>query len=284
MSVNMKKNGALIPIASLTKEIIPLGFAEYYSTEEREVGCWLDGKPLYQRTIITPFSNKAKGSRSWVTILEGGNGLSPKNAFGVITVDDYASFVMNGVGHDFADASATNYAYATYSFNDSTGAVNAVLRQYFYDGTASGHFTTTVQYTKNSDVAGSGMWTPNGTPAIHYSTAEQLIGTYVDGKPLYEKTYVTNFTSGATSKNISFSDVPIKCMVDLRGLVENAIPFDIHGVFGMSNNNLRVTSNQTYGQYGYVDKTGITLTRAAANLYSPTAAIRVTIRYTKTTD
>lgn len=159
---------------------------DIYSEQEREIGVWYDGKPLYQRTIITPFSSKTKGSRSWVTIFEGNQGFSPKRAFGTITIDNYATFIMNGVGHDFADASATNYAYATYSYNNTTGALSAVLRQYFYDGTASGYFTTTVQYTKNADTAGSGVWTPSGAYARHYSTDENIIGTYL-GKPLYSK-------------------------------------------------------------------------------------------------
>lgn len=188
MSVNIKENGNLIKAASLTKAIIPVGVASAYSEEEKEIGVWTDGKPLYQRTIITPFSGKTKGSRSWVAILAGGQGVSPKYAFGTITIDNYAAFIMNGFGHDFADANVNFYAYATYSYNTSNGSLSAVLRQYFYDGTASGYFTTTVQYTKDSDTAGSGIWTPNGSYARHYSTTEQIIGTWL-GQTLYGKLF-----------------------------------------------------------------------------------------------
>lgn len=175
-----------IKIGSLIYDVGKIG--DIYSTEERQVGVWHDGKPLYQRTIVTPFSGKAKGSRSWILIFAGGQGLNPKYAFGTITIDNYATFIMNGVGHDFADASATNYAYATYSFNNSTGALSAVLRQYFYDGTASGNLTTTLQYTKDSDTAGSGVFVPNGSYARHYSTTEQIIGTWL-GQTLYSRVF-----------------------------------------------------------------------------------------------
>jgi hypothetical protein len=51
------------------------------------------------------------------------------------------------------------------------------------------HWIATIQYTKIADVAGSGIYTPSGALAVHYSTNEQVIGTWIDGKPLYEKTW-----------------------------------------------------------------------------------------------
>ena len=187
MSINVKQNGELTKIAGLYQTTAPVGMADCYSTEEKIIGCWTDGKPLYQKTIITPFSDKAKGSRSRVDILDRNQGIEPKIILGTITVDGYATFNMNGVGHDFADASTNNYAYATYTYT-STGAVSVVLRQYFYDGAASGYFTTTIQYTKTTDTPGSGQWTPSGDMAKHYSTEEQVIGTWIDGSTLYETT------------------------------------------------------------------------------------------------
>lgn len=193
-------------------EIQSLVVASYdiYSTQEREVGVWHDGKPLYQRTIITPFSNKAKGSRSWITILEENTGVSPKVVFGTMSVDNYTTFVMNGVGHDFADASTTNYAYSTYAIT-SAGGINAVIRQYFYDGAASGYFTTTVKYTKDADVAGSGLFVPSGALAHHYTTDEQVVGTWVDGSTLYEKTF--SYNSVSSGDNTFAFDLPAGAIV-----------------------------------------------------------------------
>ena len=60
----------------------------------------------------------------------------------------------------------------------------------------------TLQYTKTTDTAGSGTWTPQGVPAIHYSTDEQVVGTWVDGSTLYEITGILNEQITTTFKTI----------------------------------------------------------------------------------
>lgn len=132
----------------------PTGGGNNYSTSETVIGTWIDGKNLYQRTIVTSFSGKTKGSRSWTTILAGNQGLSIKNVFGTITFSDDNTYSMNCMGHDFVDSDVNHYAYSSYRYN-ATGELLAIIRQYFYDGSASGYFTTTVQYTKDSDTAES---------------------------------------------------------------------------------------------------------------------------------
>ena len=272
MSVSIKQNGELTKIAGLYQSTTPISMADCYSTEEKIVGCWTDGKPLYQKTIITPFSDKAKGSRSRVDILDGNQGIEPKIILGTMTVDEYATFNMNGVGHDFADASTSNYAYATYTYT-LAGAVSVVLRQYFYDGAASGYFTTTVKYTKSTDTPGSGQWTPSGAPAVHYSTEEQIIGTYC-GETLYRKVIQT----------------------ELSSMTADTFTYDI----GYSTNHMKRIINASWCRYGdnVVSQSGIfycwhlasdsadvvhlrTLV-SSSNLSG--APIQFIIEYTKTTD
>ena len=82
-------------------------------------------------------------------------------------------------------------------------------------------YVITIQYTKTTDTAGSGTWTPQGVPAVHYSTAEHVIGTWVDGKTLYEKTWyfqdnMVSIGTNWTSLNISVSDLNIGEIVDHR--------------------------------------------------------------------
>lgn len=50
----------------------------------------------------------------------------------------------------------------------------------------------TIQYIKSADTPGSGTWTPSGVPAVHYSTDEQVVGTWYDGSTLYQKTITFN--------------------------------------------------------------------------------------------
>ena len=43
----------------------------------------------------------------------------------------------------------------------------------------SAQIYVTLQYTKTTDVAGSGDYTTLGIPTVHYSTNEQVIGTWL---------------------------------------------------------------------------------------------------------
>lgn len=47
MSVNVKENGALTKVASLTKVVDPV----HYSTDEQVIGTWIDGSTLYRKVI-----------------------------------------------------------------------------------------------------------------------------------------------------------------------------------------------------------------------------------------
>lgn len=176
MSVNMKQNGSLTKIASLTKAIIPMGLAECYSTEEKEVGCWTDGKPLYQKTVY--IANVTSGT-SYAHGAENVENIFIKNIKAKRNVGWFSS------GHIFQDG--TGYISESFSIIPSP----TVLFAYLYGNTIS-DCSVTIQYTKTTDTAGSGIWTPSGAQAVHYSTAEQVIGTYL-GKTLYRK--VINFSS-----------------------------------------------------------------------------------------
>lgn len=164
MSVNVKQSGNLIPIASLTKAITPVGLGDCYSTEERQVGCWCNGKPLYQKTYIF-----TSGSSQGWTVVDA----SPSNV-------DYIQVIECMVGGYSAGAaiaaSACIFPYASASS----------IEVYCSSGYTNKSGTITVQYTKTTDTAGAGIWTPDGAYAEHYSTTEQVIGTW-DGKPLYRR-------------------------------------------------------------------------------------------------
>lgn len=147
-----------------------------YSEEEREVGVWTDGKPLYQKTFIfIPTDNnfyidvaslnidKVVENRGSI-YQEGGN---------IVPIPYYTA------NSDFAIAYYNNT-------NSSTNRLGIVQNSNGYNLNVT--WVVTWKYTKTTDVAGSGKWTPQGIQAVHYSTEEQVVGTWVDGSILYEKT------------------------------------------------------------------------------------------------
>ena len=172
MSVNMKQNGSLTKIASLTKAIIPMGIADCYSTDERVVGCWTDGKPLYQKTKVIPFSDftSIQGGTRYVCQYKEADE-EVKNINGYAYSASYGYCFLGSKNYE-ADNTYTNYYW---EFDNYYNNLNLT----FIGNSASiinvSNVYITYQYTKTTDTAGSGIWTPSGAQAVHYSTAEQII-------------------------------------------------------------------------------------------------------------
>lgn len=149
-----------------------------YSEEEREVGVWTDGKPLYQKTI--KYTGIAYGS---------GKILSMPSGLNVETMVKFDYVFKNPSNPSLAlrtprEMSSSWIATVTY--------VNGATQLEYYLGSNWSSYNTleiTIQYTKTTDTPGSGTWTPDGQLAHHYSTSEHIIGTWIDGSPIYERTW-----------------------------------------------------------------------------------------------
>jgi hypothetical protein len=152
------------------KEIQPV----IYSLQEREVGVWTDGKPLYQKTI--------KMENITLTITSDYN-IDISN----LNIDVIASSPNGYIKFSNSMRSIPLGLLGNYSISIDADRSNLMLRRKGGDIDIS-VIEITIQYTKTTDTAGSGNWVPNGAPAIHYSTDEHVIGTWIDGSTLYEKT------------------------------------------------------------------------------------------------
>lgn len=154
-----------------------------YSTTEREIGVWEDGKPLYQKTfIVNPTQatetidisslhiDKMVSRNTTCTRDTGGSGLQQKDV----------QYRSESVGSD------------TYGLICEIRGTDLYFDISGYNYSQITEIRATLQYTKTTDVAGSGTWTPQGVPTHHYSTDEQVIGTWIDGSALYEKSFVFN--------------------------------------------------------------------------------------------
>ena len=178
-----------------------------YDTVEREVGVWIDGKPIYQRTLILSESDFEK-KNNWHWQYNYENQITGYEKVikmdGVIEITWWGSrHIITLGGDDYEGNSNTSYylAFANYyrlvalkgyPYNNSSSSLANVIITYCL---------LTVQYTKSADNPGSGTWTTQGALAHHYSTTEHIIGTWIDGKPIYEKTY----DLGGTGLEISYN-------------------------------------------------------------------------------
>ena len=136
MSVNTKVNGQLVKSAGLYKVAIPIGIADKYSLEERQVGVWTDGKPLYQKTWtglnVTPAYN------NWTNIISNDDNSEKIVTWSALSGEDYKNIEGSGIEIQ----ATTSYIRAEYNQNANVRAINVL----------------TLQYTKTTDVPGSGVY------------------------------------------------------------------------------------------------------------------------------
>ncbi len=181
-------DGTVVQITDDEKAITFIEAEEIYSTDERMVGVWVNGKPLYKRSFL--FSTQVTVATTWTDI--------------GIVLDEADSIIFGETQR------STAYAPLEFEIVPSTHHIRAV--SYRSTSIPVGSFVT-LYYTKTADVAGSGDFVPSGAPAVHYSTEEQVVGTWIDGRTVYEKTWSidnTNVSSWVTiDHNISNFDMAI---------------------------------------------------------------------------
>ena len=132
---------------------------------------------MYQKTIV---HNTAMPYRQWTQISIGS---------GKKIVYYEGKTYLDGNYYPFSDLNyhrgADNNEYCCCcGYNNYTFQI--------YQSIGSSYTVTciiTVLYTKDDEVPGCGNWTTSGVPAVHYSYDEQVIGTWIDGKTIYQKAF-----------------------------------------------------------------------------------------------
>lgn len=186
------KSGSTMKAYGVTQGTNGIYAPVIYSDNERVIGVWRDNKPLYQKTI--PFG--ALPNTTTKSVAHGINNLE---------------YVANVVCTSSNGSERINVPFV----NDNN--VNSQLMLYITSanivisaGLNRSDFTTTyctIWYTKTTDVAGSGNWNTDGVPTVHYSTSEQVVGTWYNGKPIYQKVLTPTVGAGYNSLAHGISDL-----------------------------------------------------------------------------
>lgn len=195
-----------------------------YSEEEREVGVWTDGKPLYQKTTI--LTGTYTGNMNNVDF-----GLGNKN------IDILAFTQMIGIRSN--NTFLPIPFYNPTSPNDGAGYVlNADRSVTLRLGAIEyAKLELTIQYTKTTDQPGSGTWTPEGQLAHHYSTSEKIVGTWIDGSTVYERSW--DFGSDQTFNPNTWTDTTISAsemskIISVEATNSGGTNFDVSASCDMS--------------------------------------------------
>ena len=151
-----------------------------YSEQEREIGVYVDGKPLYQKTFVS-----IPQSQNYNIDVSGLNIDKLVSRQGTITRDvGGGSYQQKDI--EYRTESAT---YNAYGFGVELRDTNLSIDLYSYSYAQITEIRITIQYTKTTDTPGSGTWTPTGQFAHVYSTTEHIVGKWIDGSDVYECTW-----------------------------------------------------------------------------------------------
>ena len=230
-----------------------------YSEEEREIGVWTDGKPLYQKTVTL---EQTMASQEYYTLISD-------STFTLIGYNsDGTRFIRNN-----GQVWSPSFGYdggTVFIYQETNGDIKF---SYNVSGVVIIKAEITLLYTKTTDQAGSGTWTPQGVPAHHYSTDERVVGTWVDGSTLYEKTLHTTTAVNLNTQTwtqIPWENEPSNINRLISAELIGVVPNTYMGIrFGLDSGHIKAAAS-----VGGTFPTGIGQTDG--NEY-------VTIRYTKTT-
>lgn len=153
-----------------------------YSTDEREVGVWYDGRPLYQKSVNIGKITQT-GERTYTIGIQNVDTIVAYSVLPLERQGDTGLYAIDNYNYSWGSGSYTAYTFK----KDATAGLQIIIYSGYY--TSKNDIYATIQYTKTTDTPGSGKWAPSGVPAEHYSENEQIVGTWIDGSPIYERTF-----------------------------------------------------------------------------------------------
>ena len=240
--------------------------SDIYSSTEKVVGCWTDGRPIYQKTTSINFLLV-----TWTTTQSGdayckySHGISNISRAIDLKMSSFWSSSMYSCpspNHDVRLDIDNTYYYVHVPADAVTD----------HEGWASGNTYLTVWYTKTTDAADS----YNYADENDYSTSEKIIGTWIDGSKLFQKTISTGALPNSAMKSVPHGISNLKTVVDVSGI---AYPST-----GTPKNFLPM--NATQNSWGFelitLVQDGNILITSSGDL-SPNDVSYVTLKYTKTT-
>ena len=246
-----------------------------YSTDEKIIGQWTDGKPIYQKTFVTTMPNCTKDGTTATKSIDVGASVE-KYIKMEGEIFSTSSSSAKHIPWYVQTASGGSLLRTTVAGHDNTAstssAKNKVIIGLDYTSYSNLACQITVQYTKTTDSAQSiGIDTD-------YSTTEKIVGTWIDGKPLYQKTI--NFgtlpngtTDSPVSKEVSHNSRNLSLVTSITGTCYNSNYTDFANLPYYS------AAKTHSGIALYASKTKV---GARANYNASVYSGYITIQYTKT--
>ena len=166
--------------------------SDHYSTDEKIVGVWTDGKPIYQKTV-------AVGQRmNWQTGGIDRGDLTISSPIDMSVVDTLVDAKVNGA----YPSGSKNTGGVAFFYNAAEDTFNFFASDNVYVT------NVTLQYTKTTDTAGSGVTTPGAYDINFPNTWPENTEIYF-GNGLYGQRFTGTITAAADTRAIVTLDASI---------------------------------------------------------------------------
>lgn len=164
-----------------------------YSTEEQLTGKrWIDGKPIYQKSYF--ITDTKILTTSWIQIIQ---------------ILEDVDVLLDSIIYD------PNYNNNMYLIRYKEGYLEGYAPINTLGINKNSYIT--IQYTKTTDTELSPVSLPKIKSTHNYSTEEQIVGTWIDGKPIYEKVINSGYLTN-NSITIDVSHLNINDVIQLKGI------------------------------------------------------------------
>lgn len=228
---------SILPYLGGMPEIVANKFSkgDIYSTEERLIGQWIDKKPLYAKTFDC--GALPNGSIKYIQ-----HNIS--NASSIIFMSD--GFCTNGET-TFTLPRIEDDTQKKCEVRVTSSEIQLLTRSGWTSGASDYNAYVTLHYTKTTDSAIS------IGDETDYSTTEKIVGTWIDSKPIYQKTYVLNNEEGFANNAWTYLSItemtPIENIISLSAFQSNGtnVSFDIW--YDASSHKFSVKSLRTENEY-----------------------------------
>ena len=253
--------------------------SDIYSTDEKIVGQWIDGKPIYQKTIVQSLilpATSGEGAETQINLANLNIDAFVKLEGSILIDDDFVKDIQYITLTHINDKNKGT----TINYQKSMKILSIWLSEKPLTSAAA---TITVRYTKTTDSAIS-----IGSDTDYSTTEEKVVGTWVNGKPIYQKTIQTTMPTVTTDGVLAQNDVDIPSLnADYAQIVGGAIK-DSNNVWGTALNCAWQDGTQDKVRFCRVGigKNGITNNK---EIYIQTNRLAyserpcyITIQYTKT--
>ena len=190
--------GALVSIVNAFNK------GDLYSADEKMIGQWIDGKPLYQKVVSGNIT-----TTEWNTFNH-----NIANIETSVKIEAYLTMPNSrNIPYVYTLGRTVANDGMMASFSPSNWGVNVS------SAFSSGTVTAILRYTKTTDQAVS------IGEANEYSTEEKIIGTWIDGKPVYQKTFsgTVESKSNYTAHDLGITG-GIDTIVNVSGVMDNNKP------------------------------------------------------------